>query len=566
LSEPEIDINRHLDEMTLLLYVERQLDRERAQEVSLHTQTCTRCLTMLRALDRESRLLTRAMFEEDEPLPARLAEFRAAAKRSMQWLWGVVFGLAVLGVYALYTGYIEPWETSLDQAGFGSTNLLSLLVFQGAFWKGWQSMVTLFEFIALAALAGFALFAFRKYLRRGSALAVMFASFALVAAFATPASATEFRKGDTVTVGKDEVINSDFFFSGQHLRLEGTVDGDVYAFGQQVDVPGHITGDLICFSQSARVSGQVDGNIRSFTNNITITGTVARNVTAFNEVFNLDANGSVGHSLTVFTQTLSLDGKLGRDFLGFFQQATLAGKIGGSVRARGDSLTIASGAEIDGKALFEGAKPATVSSEAKLASPLEYKPYEHKSRMDRGAGYYIWRLIWTATFVLFGIVLFALMPRFSQEAVELGEHYGASFGLGVLVLFGVPIAAIIACVTIIGLLVGLSTLLVWLMVMFAVDIVIGTIVGQWLLGRTSEFWPMVLRMAVGVLILRIITSIPFIGGWASFILVLWGMGAISLALYRRLQPVIAPSIPSAPMGPATTPLPPNTTISGIQSA
>ena len=59
MTEPEKTADRHVDEITLLLYVERQLDRERAQEVSLHTQTCTRCLTMLRALDRESRLLAR---------------------------------------------------------------------------------------------------------------------------------------------------------------------------------------------------------------------------------------------------------------------------------------------------------------------------------------------------------------------------------------------------------------------------------------------------------------------------------------------------------------------------
>ena len=558
--------NRHVDEMTLLLYVERQLDRERAQEVSLHTQTCTKCLTMLRALDRESRLLTRAMFEEDEPFPARLAQFRVAAQRSMQWIWGVVFGLAVLGVYALYTGYIEPWERQLDQAGFGSTNLLSLLVFQGAFWKGWQSMFTLFEFIALAALAGFALFAFRKYFRRGSALAVMFASLGLALSLASPASATEFRKGDTVTVNKDEVIKSDFFFSGQHLRLEGTVDGDVYAFGQQVDVPGHITGDLICFAQSARVSGHVDGNIRSFTNNITLSGSIGRNVTAFNEVFNQDSNATIGHSLTVFAQTLTLDGKVGRDLLGFFQQATLSGTIGGSLKAKGDSLTIASGAVIDGKASFEGGKPANVSSDAKLAFPLEYKHEERRSHMDRGVGYYIWRVIWTGTFVLFGIVLFALMPRFSHETVELGEHYGASFGLGVLVLFGIPIAALIACFTIIGLFVGLSTLLLWFVVLLAAEIVVGSIVGQWMLGRTLEFWPLVLRMAVGVALVRVITSIPFIGGWAGFVVVLWGMGAISLALYRRLQPVIAPNVPSMPVGPIGTPLPANTTIGGMQSA
>ena len=146
---------KHLDEFTLMMYVERQLDRDAAQEVSVHTQTCTRCLTLLRALDRESRLLTRSMLEEDEPLPLKLAQFHEQVKRSMGWIWGIVFGLTALGVYALYTGYIEPWQNQLEQAGFGGSNLLSLMFFQSAFWKGWQSMFTLVELVALTSVAGF---------------------------------------------------------------------------------------------------------------------------------------------------------------------------------------------------------------------------------------------------------------------------------------------------------------------------------------------------------------------------------------------------------------------------
>ena len=53
MSNPGDSTIKHIDEMTLLLYVERQLDRESAQEVSLHTQTCEKCLTLLRALYRE---------------------------------------------------------------------------------------------------------------------------------------------------------------------------------------------------------------------------------------------------------------------------------------------------------------------------------------------------------------------------------------------------------------------------------------------------------------------------------------------------------------------------------
>jgi cytoskeletal protein CcmA (bactofilin family) len=551
-----------IDEMTLLLYSERQLDREAAQRVSLHTQTCARCLTLLRALDRESRLLTRSMLEQEEPLPTRLAEFHAQVKRNMQWIWGVVFGLAVLGVYALYTDYIELWQRQFEQAGFGGSNLLSLVVFQGAFWKGWASMFGLFQVLAVMIMAGAGLFAFRRYLRRGSAMAVVFSSLGLLLAVASPAAATEFRKSDTVTIKKDEVIKGDLFVTGNHVRIEGEVDGDVYAFAEQLEVSGRINGDLIGCIQTERISGVVDGNVRTAANNVTITGTVERNVLAWNESFTLDSGGKIGGSLTVGGDSIVLDGKIGRDLLGFFKSATLSGLIGGSVRARGERLSIASGAEIDGKTRFSGHKEPSVSADAKLASPVEFTPVEHKHEA-RTAGYYLWRVIFTGAFILFGLVLAGLMPKFAVEAVQSAGQMGASFGLGVLVFFGVLLASLIACITVVGLFVGLSSLMLWVVMLMASEVVVGGIVGQWLMGRTDEFWPFFLRVVVGVIAVRVVTSVPFIGGWAGFAVGVWGMGAISLALYRRLQPTLAPNIPSAPLPPLNTPLPPNTTVGGM---
>src|SRR5438046_209973 len=131
--------------------VRKALDKlgSRALEVSAHTQGCDACRTLLRAMERESRLLTRAMLEEEEPLPARIATFQERVQRSMQWVWMVAFGLAATAVFAMYTGYIEPLEQRLEQAGFGGTSLLSMLIFQGSFWKGWQSMISLVEVLAL---------------------------------------------------------------------------------------------------------------------------------------------------------------------------------------------------------------------------------------------------------------------------------------------------------------------------------------------------------------------------------------------------------------------------------
>ncbi len=562
MSEMPKDKMKHLDEMTLLLYIERQLDRARGLEVSAHTQECDACRTLLRVLERESRLLTRAMLEEDEPLPSRLAQFQERARKSMQWIWGLVFGLAATGVYALYTGYIQPWQQQLEQAGFGGSNLLGLLIFQGAMWKGWQSMMTLLEVLAMVTLAGLGAMFFRRRIRRGSALALVFAGFCTVLALPSPASATEIRKGDSVTVAKDETIKGDTYLTGARIRVEGTVDGDLIVFCQSLDISGHVTGDVLTFSQSARITGQVDGNVRGANNNLTITGTIGKNVMAFEETFTLDPNAKIGGSLTSFAANLGVEGSVGRDALLHFAHASLAGKIGGSVRAKGDSLVITSTAVIDGPVRFEGHKQAEVSPSAKLASPVEFKYFEKKASYREGR-YYVWQVIWAAAFILFGLVLFALMPKFSQDAVKSAEQYGASAGLGVLVLFGVPIAACIACITVVGLFIGVSTLFVWYASLYFAQVIVGAVVGQWLMGRTSELWPLIGRMSVGLVIVRLCTTIPHAGGWVKFAAILWGIGAISLALYRRFQPVIAPNMPSAPYSP---PMPPNTTVGGAQPA
>lgn len=556
MSEQENTSSNHLDEITLLLYVERQLDRESAQEVSLHTQTCTSCMTLLRALDRESRLLTRSMLEEDEPLPSGLAEFHARVKKSMRWIWGVVFGLAALGIYALYTGYIEPAEQELEQAGFGGTNLLSLLLFQGAFWKGWQSMFTLVEFVALASAAGFGLFLFRRYLKRASALAVMFASLGLAVALASPAAAMEFRKADSVQIKKDEVIKGDLFVTGENVRVDGTVDGDVYVAGKQVVVSGHVTGDVFCACQSLRIDGQIEGSVRNASNNLTITGSVGRSVTSFSETTAVDSSGKVGHSVTAFSKSLTVDGTVGGDLLAFVAETTIGGSIEGGIRVRGDSLSVGSNASIGGKASFEGNNPADVASGAKLAAPITFKKMEH--RTERGGGYYVWRVIWASAFILFGLVLLWVLPQFSKEAAANVENVGASFGLGVLVGFALPIAAVLTCVTVVGLFVGLSAFFLWFASLYFSQIVVGAAVGSWILGRTNETWPLVGRMAIGMLILRASMAVPFIGGWIKIAVILWGIGAISLAAYRRLQPVMAPNLPPVPV-----PLPPNTTVSGV---
>src|SRR5260370_23987807 len=117
----------------------------------------------------------------------------------------------------------------------------------------------------------------------------------------------------------------------------------------------------------------------------------------FEETLRLDGNGKIGGSLTSFVESLGAEGGVGRDALLFFAHATLAGKIGGGVRAKGDTLVIGSTGVIDGPVHFEGHKPPEVSPSAKFASPVEFKPMEKKSS-HRGGLYYVSQVILAAAF------------------------------------------------------------------------------------------------------------------------------------------------------------------------
>ncbi len=566
MSETGEDKMKHLDEMTCLLYLERQLDRARGLEVSAHAQECASCRTLLRALERESRLLTRAMLEENEPLPSRLAQFQEKARRSMQWIWGLVFGLAATGAYALYTGYVQPWQQQLEQAGFGGSNLLGLLIFQGAFWKGWQSMITLLEVLALVTLGGLSVMFLRRRIRRGSALALVLAGLCAALVLPGAAAGSEIRRGESVGVAQEETINGDIFLFGDRVRIDGTVKGDVFLFGKDATVSGHVEGDVFGFAQQLQVNGQVDGNIRAFTNTLTIRGNVGKNVLTFDETVNFEPAAKVGGSMTIIVESLSLDGSLGRDLLIFGKHVSVSGRVRGGIQMKGNALTINAGAEVDGPIRYEGDNPAEVSTQAKLASPVEFHQLEHKPRYMK-AHYYVWRVIWTGAFILFGMVLVLLMPKFAEDTVRAAELYAAPIGLGVLVLFGVPIAAVIACVTVVGIPLGVLTLGFWFLMLCCAELVVGTVVGNWILGRARDTWGMIGRMALGFVIVRIVYTfmeqvhalalLGALGIWT------WGVGAISLAIYRRFQPILAPSVPSAPSAP---PMPPNTTVGGAMPA
>ena len=530
----------HFDEMTCLLYLDGQLDRARAVELSAHIETCGECRTLLAALESESRLLRNALTEEEESVPARLLEYAPEAKKreAAPLAWLATLGFAGSGAFTLWTWFVDPWQQQLNQAGFGGDSFLAMLFFGGVFWKGWETMVNLTELLAAVTLVILAVALFRRGWRRTPTVAVVMGALACLLVLPPAASAAEIRKGTDVQVDAGEVVTNDPIATGRSVKIEGTVEGDLIVFCQNLTMNGHVTGDIIGFAQFVRIKGQVDGNVRVFSNLTTLAGRVTKNVSSFSQTFELDSKSEIGGSLMFFTAMGTLDGRVGRDLIGFGAEHRLDGFIGGSAWLKGERLTIGPSAEIVGKTKFTGEKQPSVSDKAKLGSPIEVTIVKHRPNYASPSYYWRQTLRWGAAFML-GLVVVLLMPGFLRDTMSEGNRYGLSLGAGVLSLVVTPVAAVIACITIVGLALGLVSILAWVTMIYAAQVFAGAFLGQKMLGPAETTGALVGRLAVGLLVIRVATMLPYAGVFAWLLVAVYGFGVFTLAIVKRSRPEAA---------------------------
>jgi cytoskeletal protein CcmA (bactofilin family) len=527
----------HFDEVTGLLYLEGQLDDGRAREVRAHLASCAACSELLTALNKESVWLRDALTVDDEPIPARV--IAAPRPSGTHWGWIVAFGLCAAGLYTVWNGLVAPAFAQASQAGFSQGNLFTMLFFQGAFWRGWDNMRNMTELLAAATLAGVAIWLLRKQWLRFTAIS--FVMGALVCVFGAPpaAEAADLERGNpSYTLPAGQQVQTDLIVVANRVRIDGDVDGDLIVASQSVVVDGHVKGDILAFTQELRVNGPVDGNVRTWSQTTSLNSTVGRNVMGGGGVLEFADKATVGGTMTLFAGTTELDGRLMGDLLAFSGDIDIDGFLGHDALIRADRLTIGPKAEIVGQTKYQGRRQPDVAAGAKLGSPIQITIPKRGPDYTRVTYYWHRVLLWGASF-LFGLLVLLLLPRFFADAVQAVKRVGPAMGFGALFLFATPIVALVACITIVGLGIGIATFLLFIIAIYTSQVFVGSWLGEQLLGPQVGVGAAIGRLALGLAIIRALTMVPFAGPLIALIVVIWGLGALVLALHRRMSPHVA---------------------------
>jgi len=384
-----------------------------------------------------------------------------------------------------------------------------------------------------------------RNLRRGAALAT---ALLLMLLATTMVLAEEellggkLRTGDTVTVGAEETVDGDLYLLAGTVTMDGTVDGDLLALGGQVQVNGTVTGDVLAAGGTVAVAGIVEGDVRTAGGQVTLSGAVAEDVVA-----------------TGGQTTISSGGTVGGDLIVSGGQVTMAGSVAGSVE--GSAGTYSGVGSVGGTEHVVVSPREDAADEGGVAGSIVLDALQH-----------------FVVLVLFGALLLWLLPRALPAAQRmLRSRPAASLGSGLLACVGYIGFVILAFLLMIlltivfgllriGSLVGIElvagllslftvSLVFVLAVAYVADLVVGLTLARMIAPAGSDNrWRELALLAAGAGIVVIVTSVPVIGGLAKLAVVLFGLGALTLAAWHAWRPPRpVPPAPAALVEPAPPP-------------
>ncbi len=360
--------------------------------------------------------------------------------------------------------------------------------------------------------------------------------FAIILALSVPGNALVFKSGRDILIGSDEVIDDDLIATGRKVKIDGRINGDLFAFAQEVVITGVINGSIYTGGSEIKYNAQNCRSLWAFCGTLEADGSIENNLLFFGGQLKTEKNSLIKKDLIAYGGEVDIDGEVQGRVKGEMGRFNLQGKIG-SANIGANKTSIKSGSSIMGDLLIKGKKEPQIEPDAKVMGKTEYKKIEEKEGKHKkgGLGGFI-KTIFFISRLIIGIILIALFKPFITKTNEiLKNSTWKSLGFGFLTIIVIPVAMVITLITVIGIPISIFCLFLFLTISYLSGIVFATGFGEVLIrlikkeGTISPF----ISFIVGIIIVSIISLIPYLGFFVRLTVLFFGTGMLVL-LFNNL--------------------------------
>lgn len=351
---------------------------------------------------------------------------------------------------------------------------------------------------------------------------------------------------DLFIVVEDEPITEDVYVVATSGRVEGRIEGDLVITTGDLSISGVITGDVLALTSGTVLveqDGVVEGSVRTVTPQVQIDGDVGGDLFVTGLRAGIGGSGAVGRDVIVFGGTLTIDGAVGRDVRGRVFSASVAGAVGRDVDLAVRQLAVVTGASVAGDVLYRSPSDAAIAAGTVDGQVVQLPA---QSNFIFGVILAVANIIGFLAFIVSGIILLWLFRGTGAASVEAVErHPIKTLLIGVAALIGAPVLVVVLAVTLVGVPLAVSLLLVFLSALMFGPVPAVAAAGDVILRRKGGLFGAFL---LGAVLWRLgIWLIPFVGALLYLAGLFWGVGGWVLGAWhvRSARPVEREALPQA---------------------
>lgn len=341
------------------------------------------------------------------------------------------------------------------------------------------------------------------------------------------AQGSTYKIGSTIRINKSDSIANNVIAAGQFVDVYGHLGDDLFAVARNLVINGHISDDAIVAGRSVTVTGSVGDMLVAAGETVLIDGEVNGDLFAAGAevriapTAHIHGNAALAGNRVIF-EGGTIDGWMrvsGAD-------VKLNGSVGNYVELYGNNFTFGDN--------YRPQSGTTITATEELdADEMGKPPEDLQIVVDKenmwGAAFFV--SIWFYVSLLITGIL--LMLIFKQTTIDMHrfstEHYFKNTGVGLLLFIVVPIAVIVTLILILTIPLSIILLILYGLSLFTgyllVAVTLGTVSIRFF--KTQEdFSDYLWGLALGIIIILLLSIIPFVGWVINLLLIFFGLGTL----------------------------------------
>jgi phage baseplate assembly protein gpV len=373
------------------------------------------------------------------------------------------------------------------------------------------------------------------------------------------ASAFRIEYGNTVNITRP--VYEDLFIAAGTITISAPIYGDLIIAGGTVIISDTVTNDILLAGGTVTFNGFVGDDIRCAGGNIRISKNVTGDVVSAGGNIIIDRGVTIDGLLTS-GGNITVDGNINGEVKSAFGTFILNGSIAKDMDCRGGKLTV--NGIVGGKAVLS-ATDIVIGNDAAFNNDVRYwnkkgkldfkqslkngkAVYDASLQMKTGQWYYLGAatvigLLWYLGMALLMIMIVQYLfgNTLKKAADTVFNNAVKCLGYGFLYFIAVPIAAVIAFITVIGVPVGVLLVFGYVALLMLASVITSLAVAHWFNNRNNyqwHYWRLVFAAFGIFILLKLISSTPFIGWLLILLLTCMVFGGILLNInWKRKQPL-----------------------------